>query len=89
MPIEHVNGISGIRDNQEENQQAPSLEHSQVEALVLDYLLQNYDIGYAEAHQILGAIMASGEDLIELLFQLQLGDQDAIARIETFVYQLG
>lgn len=89
MTIEHILGTNGISDFRGERRHAPSFELAHAETWLFEYLSQTYNLSGARAVHLLAVINASGEDLVELVLELQQGSDTAIARIEAFVAQVG
>lgn len=88
-PLSGISGLSGVSDYRDENKQGTTSEQAQAEELLLSYLLQNYNLDHSRARQVIASIAASGENLLDFVLELQRGNVTAIARIQTFVNQVG
>jgi hypothetical protein len=85
MPIYHVGGSNGISDQGGKNQNEFSDDSAEAEEQIFEFLLQHFQLTAQQARRTLASLIDSGENLMELALELELGDTNAIDQIAHYV----
>lgn len=85
MPIYHVGGANGISDHGGNNPHDFSDDTSEAEDQIIEFLIQHFQLTDQQARRALALIIDSGENLVELALGIELGDTNAIYKIEHYI----
>jgi hypothetical protein len=85
MPIYQVGSSNGISDQGGNNQNQFSDDSSDAEDQIFEFLIQHFHLTEQQAKRAIVLLIDSGENLIDLASGIEVGDTNAIDRLEPYI----